>query len=149
MFTPDILAEIETQTQEAEDRVRERKPLASEEEIRAEAGEQIFECLPRQRRYLQGAVQRAKNTVLAMGYYPNHNDYLTNLEMAYVGEAAMALCCVTDPYGSPLATTVTDLAKRCVEAEAGNSSKDKLIDALRDDIHDLQLQLGRALGSRK
>ena len=143
---PTILAEVEIQHQEAEDRIRKRKPLASNEEVNAEAGEQIFECLSRQRRYLQAALRIAESIVQAQGYFPNHNDYLTQVEMIYVGQAAMSLCSVTDPYGSQLANDVEGLAKRCVESESGRDSKDKLIDHLQGEIVDLKQQLGRKIG---
>jgi hypothetical protein len=138
VITPDILAEVEIQRQEAEDRIRARNPLASEDEIHEDDGEQIFECLSRQRRYLQGALRIAERIVQAQGFFPNHSDYLTNVEMAYVGMAAMSLCSVTDPYGSQLAKDVEGLAKRCVEAESGSSSKDKLIENLQDRVDDLE-----------
>jgi hypothetical protein len=146
VIDPVSLAEAELQRQEHEARIRARNPLPSDEEISEEVGEQIFECLSRQRRYLQGALRIAERIVQAQGFFPNHNDYLTNVEIAYVGMAAMALCSVTDPYGSQLANDVEGLAKRCVEAESGSSSKDQLIENLQDRVDDLE-RLNREGGS--
>ena len=140
------LREVETQLQEAEERIRARNPEATDEEVEQEVGEQIFECLAVQRRYLQQALRIAERIVQAQGYFPQHRDYATTVEMIYVGQAAMSLCSVTDPFGSPLANDVDGLAKRCNEAESGRDSDHKLIENLQDEIADLKHQISRKSG---
>jgi hypothetical protein len=110
----------------------------SDEQILELANKETFECFARQRRYLQGALQRAKMMAGTEASYPNHNDYLARVEMLYVQEAGMSFCNVTDSWGSPLGKTVDEMAKRCVKAESGSSSKDKLIENLQDRVDDLE-----------
>jgi hypothetical protein len=109
----------------------------SNEHISELANKETFECFARQRRYLQGALRRAQDMVGASGYFPNHNDYLAKVEMLYVQEVGMAFCNVTDSLGGQLATTVDELARRCVNSEAGSSKQGKLMEDLQDRVDTL------------
>ena len=42
-----------------------------------------------------------------------------------------------------LGNTVADLTRRCVKAEGGNTAKNRLIDALREELSDLCQQLAQ------
>jgi len=101
------------------------------------ANKETFECFARQRRYLQGALQRAKMMAGTEASYPNHNDYLTKVEMLYVQEAGMAFCNVKDSMGGQLANSVEDLAQRCLDSESGRAKQSKLIDDLEDQVDTL------------
>jgi hypothetical protein len=140
------IAEVNLQWQENVERFK-AQGMTDPDEIDRLAGQETFECLARQRRYFEAALQRARNKVGAQGCFPNHRDYLSNVEMFYVQEAAMSFCQIIFPGDRP--NTIDELGQRMVDAENGNSKKDRVIDDLRDENHDLKLQLVREKGGRK
>jgi hypothetical protein len=91
-----------------------------------------------QRRYFEGALQRARNKVGAEASFPNHQDYLTNVEMSWCSDAETTLCTATDAQGARLANSVEELAERCVKAEAGSDKQSKLIEDLQNQVDDLE-----------
>jgi hypothetical protein len=139
------IAEVNLQWQENVERFK-AQGMTDPDEIERLAGQEIFECLARQRRYFEGALQRARNKVGAQGCFPNHRDYLTNVEMCYVQEAAMSFCQTIFPGNRP--ATIDELGQRMVDAENGSSKKDRLIDDLRDEISDLEGELFLAKGRK-
>jgi hypothetical protein len=139
------IAEVNLQLQETEERLR-AQGMTDPDEIDRLAGQEIFECLARQRRYFEAALQRARNKVRAQGYFPNHRDYLTNVEMCYVQEAAMSFCQTIFPGDRP--GTIDECGQRMVDAESGNSKKDREIDDLYDEIGSLKHELSRIRGGQ-
>jgi hypothetical protein len=139
------IAEVNLQWQENVERFK-AQGMTDPDEIERLAGQEIFECLARQRRYFEGALQRARNKVGAQGCFPNHRDYLTNVEMCYVQEAAMSFCQIIFP-GDRLAT-IDDCGQRMVDAENGNSKMDREIDDLYDEIGSLKHELSRIRGGQ-
>jgi hypothetical protein len=55
-------AELELQLREAEERLK-AQGVTDPDELDRLAGQEIFECLARQRRYFKGALQRARDRV--------------------------------------------------------------------------------------
>ena len=139
------IAEVNLQLQEAEERLR-AQGMTDPDEIERLAGQEIFECLARQRRYFEAALQRARNTVVAQGCFPNHRDYLSRVEMCYVQEAAMSFCQTIFPGDRP--ATIDDCGQRMVDAENGNSKMDREIDDLYDEIGSLKHELSRIRGGQ-
>jgi hypothetical protein len=106
----------------------------------------IFECFSVQRRYLSGVLQRAQR-MHSGGFYPNERDRQTKILLSFINEASMTFCNTSFPGEKP--DTVEKCAERMLAAETGSNAKDRLIDALRDEIHDLNLKLVREKGGRK
>ena len=148
-FIPQSLLDLGAiQMEEAKAKLRSWRD-ATEEQVEEEAGRMTFEILRAQRHYMEAAFIRAKNRAQAMGIFPNRNDYMTTVENFYCADVATAMCTQTDALGGRLANDIDGLAQRCVTAEAGSSKKDRLIDALKDEVYDLNLELNRARGAKK
>jgi hypothetical protein len=139
------------QLEEAKDRLRSWAN-ASEEEIEEEAGRLTFEILRPQRFYMQGAFIRAKSRALAMGIFPNRNDYMTTVEKFYCADVATAMCTAVGADGGRLANSIEELSERCVKSEAGSSKLQTIIDSLRDEVDDLKTfirEAGPGRGNKK
>jgi hypothetical protein len=139
------IAEVNLQWQENVERFK-AQGMTDPDEIERLAGQETFECLARQRRYFEAALQRARDKVGAQGCFPNHRDYLTNVEMCYVQEAAMSFCQTIFPGDRP--ATIDDCGQRMVDAENGNSKMDREIDDLYDEIGSLKHELSRIRGGQ-
>ena len=129
------IAEVNLQWQENVERFK-AQGMTDPDEIERLAGQETFECLARQRRYFEGALQRARNKVGAQGCFPNHRDYLTNVEMCYVQEAAMSFCQTIFPGDRP--ATIDDCGQRMVDAEGGSKKHQQIIEDLQDQVDDLE-----------
>lgn len=131
-------------------RLRADKEAAeeSEEEEITDPRTQIVEVLKPQRLHLERRKADATRHIDSMpGYFPNPYDRETHIEIEYGLRIAMDFVNVTFHGARP--NTVTDCAKRMVEAESTNTSKDRLIDTLRDEIEDLNHEIGQLKGQRK
>lgn len=134
------------------------KQRAAYEQLDAEriaAGEpepdpdEYIEVLARQRRWFESQRELAKQRVMQRGAMPGR-DFETQVEMDYLNFASVAFSSANvffhSSHGNRAPATMDDLVKRCKDAENSNSSKDKLIDSLRDEIYELQHKLGQAKG---
>jgi hypothetical protein len=121
--------------------------LRVEHHIVMEDENEPIECCQQQRKYFEGARQRAIQTLPPFHTFGNRKDYETHVQMRMCLETGMSFCNTIIPGDRP--GTVDQCAERMVAAEGDNSKKDRLIDDLKDEIHDLHLQLNRAKGATK
>lgn len=114
--------------------------------------ESTVEILARQRRWFATQRQLATQWVDSTGgYFPNPQDRETQIESRYLNIAAAGFYS-SNVFANGPPATIEDLVKRAVDAENAvesvTSSKDRIIDDLRDEILDLQHQAGRKQGGR-
>jgi hypothetical protein len=110
--------------------------------------EEPREYLVVQRRYFEAVRQRAINLLPESWTFGNPKDYETHIQIRMAQETGIAFCNTKDSLGGQLGNTVEDVAKRCVEAEAGSKKQSKIIDDLRDEVSDLEHQLFLAKGRK-
>jgi hypothetical protein len=114
--------------------------------------ESTVEILARQRRWFAAQRQLATQWVDSTGgYFPNPQDRETQIESRYLNIAAAGFYS-SNLFANGPPATIEDLVKRAVDAENAvesvTSSKDRIIDDLRDEILDLEHQAGRKQGGR-
>lgn len=103
-----------------------------------------METLARQRRWFATARQKAAQSVDARGgYFPNPLDRETQIEMVYLNNASVGFFSASSTFEAGPPATIEDLVKRAADAESEVSSKDRVIDSLRDEITDLKLAVSR------
>jgi hypothetical protein len=114
-----------------------------------ELTDEPIECNIVARRFIDGARERAALLVDRTGTcFPNPRDRQTAIDLLSSPEIAMGFCNVKDSLGGQFANTVDELATRCLNAESGSAQNARIIDQLRDEILDLQHQLGRSKGGK-
>jgi hypothetical protein len=129
------LAEAKAKLREVEERIAAQK-LAEAEEL------EPVEFLITQRLYFDAARERAIRALPPAECFDNPQDFETHIQMRMCQETGMTFSNVIFFGAKP--ATVDECAQLRVDAESGNSSKDRMIGNLKDEIHDLKLQLVRA-----
>jgi hypothetical protein len=135
-LTPQDQVSVLAQLKEAVEHIRARKPNATYDDALAEAGERPFECLWAQRKHLENALRRARQSIGSPATFPNEDDYHTHVELAYANIVALEFCNVRDAQGTPLANNVDELAQRCLKAEADLRKQGQVISELQAHLNE-------------
>jgi hypothetical protein len=125
------------------------------ERQRIAAGEEpdpsgLFEQYAVQRRWFATQRQLAAQRVdRSGGYFPNPRDRESQIEMHYLNYASVGYSTSNMPFEGVNIQSMDELVAFAHEAQDGNTSRDKLIDRLRDQILDLQQDLFLEKGKKK
>lgn len=136
--TPEILAALRAGKSSKEIHALlypEPNPIHEPEpEQEPEQESEYVECMVIARRFIEAARQRAAFSVdRPDAYFPNPRDRQTHIDIRASQEIAMAFCNVKDSLGGQLGNSVDELAKRCVDAEAGSKKQSKIITELQEE----------------
>jgi hypothetical protein len=144
---------LESQPLEASKEALEGWELLERQRIAAGEPEDpsgLFEMYAVQRRWFATQRQLAAQRVdRSGGYFPNPRDRESQIEMHYLNYASVGFSTSNMPFEGVNIQSMDELVAFAHEQQDGNSSRDKLIDRLRDEILDLKNDLFQSKGKEK